>query len=94
MTKRAPVTLGDRVRAKRLELNLSQLDLATLAGIRPETVSRLENSKTAGALGTLHKVAPHLGTTIDALLADEAAQQTAGPNKAKATKETKGRKSK
>ena len=82
MTKRASVTVGDRVRAKRLALKLSQYEVAKLAGIRPETMSKLETGKNAASLVTLHKVAPILGTTIDELLNDE----TTAPKPPKKTK--------
>lgn len=86
MTKRAPVNIGDRVRAKRLAKNMSQYQVAQLAGIRPETMSKLETGKSASSLVTLHKVAPVLDTTIDELMADESAA------KPKPTKPTKGKK--
>jgi transcriptional regulator with XRE-family HTH domain len=67
MSKRAVVTLGDKVRAARTQKNLSQLELAQKAGVRPEVVSRIETGKSPGSLGSLYKLAPHLGLTIDEL---------------------------
>lgn len=71
MTKRAVVTIGDKLRAKRKKLELSQYEVARLAGLRPEVISRLETGKSDGSLGSLHKLAPVLGFTIDELLADQ-----------------------
>jgi len=67
MPKRAVVTLGDKVRAARIEKGLTQLELAQKAGVRPEVVSRIETDKSPGSLGTLYKLVPHLGLTIDEL---------------------------
>lgn len=67
MTKRALVTLGDKLRAKRLALKKSQYEVAVEAGLRPEVISRLENNKSPGSLVSLHKLAPVLGLTIEEL---------------------------
>lgn len=68
MSKRAP-TLGDRLRSLREKKNLSQYDVATAAGIRPESLSRLETGKSQTAtLASLHKLAPVLGCTIDDII--------------------------
>lgn len=83
MTRRAIVTVGDRVRAKRLAKKLSQLELANLAKLRPETVNRIETGRSPASLVSLHKIAPVLDTTVDGLLADESAPP---PKPAKTTK--------
>lgn len=57
------VTLGDRLRNAREKLGKSQWDVATEAGLRPETLSRLENGSSAG-LSSLHKLAPVLGLDV------------------------------
>lgn len=89
MTKRAVITLGDRLKSARIKLKKSQLEVAVAAGIRPEVVSRLENGRTNASLATLHKVAPVLGLTIEDLV-------KAGPGpavvKAPAPVKTKGKK--
>lgn len=87
MTRRAIVTVGDRIRAKRLAKKLSQLELANLAKVRPETVNRIETGRSPASLASLHKIAPVLDTTVDGLLQDESA---ASPKPAKST--TKGKK--
>lgn len=70
MTKRAPVTLGDKLKKARTAKNLSQYDVAKLAGVRPEVVNRIENGRSAGSLASLHRIAPVLGLSIDELVAD------------------------
>lgn len=76
MTKRAPITLGDKLRAKRLAMKKSQLEVAIEAGLRPEVISRLENGKSPGSLASLHKLAPVLGLSIDELTKDQQATAT------------------
>lgn len=83
MSRRAIVTVGDRIRAKRLAKKLSQLELANLAKVRPETVNRIETGRSPASLASLHKIAPVLDTTVDGLLADES---TAPPTPAKKKK--------
>lgn len=63
-----PITIGDRVRAARVKRGLTQNELANAAGIRPEVISRLENSRCAASLTSLCKIAPVLRITIDELV--------------------------
>lgn len=76
MTKRAVVTIGDRLRAKRLALNKSQYEVAVEAGLRPEVISRLENGRNKASLVSLHKLAPVLGFSIDEIIKDDGAVKT------------------
>lgn len=71
MSKRALVTIGDRLRAKRLALKKSQYEVAVEAGLRPEVISRLETGKSNASLASLHKLAPILGFSIDELVKDQ-----------------------
>jgi len=71
MTKRAQVTIGDRLRQKRLALGKSQYEIAVAAGLRPEVISRLETNKSNASLVSLHKLAPILGFSIDELMRDQ-----------------------
>jgi transcriptional regulator with XRE-family HTH domain len=66
--KRKPVTVGDRVVHGRKALGMTQLELAAAAGIRPETVSRIEGNKNDASLASLHKLCPILGFTLDELV--------------------------
>lgn len=90
MTKRAVVTLGDRLRKARMDKNMSQYDVAKAAGVRPEVISRLETGKSPGSLTSLHKIAPVLGLTIDELTVDT--QPGIKPARGKPTPASKGKK--
>lgn len=81
MTKRALVTIGDRLRAKRLALKKSQYEIAVEAGLRPEVISRLETGKSNASLASLHKLAPVLGFSIDELMKDQSVSNTKGKSK-------------
>lgn len=67
MSKRSVVTLGDKVRSARKAKNLSQLELAQKAGVRPEVVSRIETGRSPASLGSLFKIAPIIDVTVDEL---------------------------
>ena len=67
MRKSRP-TLGDRLRHAREAKGLSQYDVATQAGIRPESLNRIERGKANAALVSLHKLAPVLGLKMDELV--------------------------
>lgn len=77
MSKRHAVTLGDRLRTARIKLKKTQFDVAKESGLRPEAVSRLENGKSGASLGSLHKLAPVLGLTLEELVDLSTAFQTA-----------------
>jgi transcriptional regulator with XRE-family HTH domain len=69
MTRKATVTtLGDRIRHAREQQGLTQFELASRAGIRPEVLNRIERGKSVGALGSLHKLAPLLSISIEELV--------------------------
>lgn len=83
MAKRALViTIGDRLKAKRLALKKSQYEVAVESGLRPEVISRLETGKSNASLASLHKLAPVLGFSIDELVKD---QQSVTKQKGKKT---------
>lgn len=77
------MTVGDRVRKRRKEKNLSQLELANLAEVRPETVNRIETGKSPASLASLYKLARALDSTIDELTKD---QEVAAATKKKGKK--------
>ncbi|HEY3493811.1 MAG TPA: helix-turn-helix transcriptional regulator [Polyangiaceae bacterium] len=81
MTKRAIVTVGDKLRKARLDKNLSQYDVAQAAGVRPEVVCRIETGKSRGALASLYKIAPVVGLTLDELVGDQTKQKQKGTKK-------------
>jgi transcriptional regulator with XRE-family HTH domain len=63
--------LGRRIRERRLELGLSQSDVATRAGISVGKISELENGRSGSrgpTLARLYQVAGALNTPISELL--------------------------
>jgi len=51
---------GNRVRARRLEQGLTQLDLAEGAGVDRKTISRIENSRFSPSLINIYAIADAL----------------------------------
>lgn len=94
MTKRALVTLHDKLRAARQRLGKTQYEIALEAGVRPEVVSRLERGIGRGSLASLHKLCPVLGLSLDELVADTNlnAKPTVASTKAKPAPKKKGTK--
>lgn len=62
--------LGERIRARRKELGLTQENIATAAEIATNTVSNIENDKTKVSLPTLVEIVNFLGVTVDYVLCD------------------------
>lgn len=60
-------TLGERIKALRLERELQQRQLAEKAGLTPSMVSQIESGRLTPSLNTLGKVAGALGVPIAAL---------------------------
>ncbi|WP_020677334.1 helix-turn-helix domain-containing protein [Geopsychrobacter electrodiphilus] len=60
--------IGTRMRAKRLEMKLSQKALAEIIGISPPAINRLEKNIKAPSVDTLTKLAKALGVSTDFLL--------------------------
>lgn len=50
------LTLAQRLRRRREEIGLTQLDLATQAGLRHETLNRIERGKTTPDFRTIRKL--------------------------------------
>ena len=61
---------GPRLRARRLQAGLKQVELAARAGIRAHTLWRYEADKTVPSTRVLQRLAEALGTTVDVLLSD------------------------
>jgi len=59
--------MKNNIKKLRLQLNLTQDDLAQMAGVRRETIVFLEQGKYNPSLNLAHKVAQTLQTTIDNL---------------------------
>lgn len=64
-------TLGQRVRARREHLGLSQEALAAAAGVSRDSISRLERGRISPNLVTFGKIAETLNTSASALLAEQ-----------------------
>ncbi len=54
-----------RIKDLRARLNLTQADLASMVGVRRETILFLEKGKYNPSLKLAHKVAAALGSTIE-----------------------------
>jgi transcriptional regulator with XRE-family HTH domain len=65
------ITVGGRVREQRLAKDLTQKQLADLAGLHHTTISDLETGITVPGLSTLVKIAKALGVPLSALLVDQ-----------------------
>jgi len=63
------VSLGQRIRERRLALNMTQQGLAEALEITPQHVSLIEQDKSAPSLALLPKLAEELGVSIDYLVA-------------------------
>lgn len=56
--------VGAKIKEKRIELGLSQLDLSTLLNIEDSSLRRIEAGKTNPTLKTLYRIASALKLTI------------------------------
>jgi len=65
------MTFGQRIKERRLELSLTQEDLAKALGVSPQHISAIEQDKRAPGIYSLVKLAKTLGTTTDYLLTGE-----------------------
>jgi len=61
------MSIGSRIREKRLALKLTQQDLAQALGLTPQHVSVIEQDKRIPSLSSLVRIAQELGVTIDYL---------------------------
>ena len=62
------MSIGNRIRKRRLELGLTQGRLAHALGVTPQHISVVEQDKRAPSLSSLSKLAEELGVTIDFLV--------------------------
>ena len=60
--------LGGRIKARREELGLTQLQLAQVLEVTPQHISVIEKNKRAPSLDSLAKLAQELGVTTDYLI--------------------------
>lgn len=59
------MSIGDRIRKRRKQLNVTQQELATALGVTPQHISAIEQDKREPSLGSLVKLAEELGVTLD-----------------------------
>jgi HTH-type transcriptional regulator/antitoxin HipB len=59
-----PVDLGARIRARRLELGLTQIDLSGVARVTPRLVGELEHGKPTARLDGVMRVLGALGLDL------------------------------
>lgn len=69
----AHVQLGERLRQRRVDANLTLSELAERAGFGKAYLSRIENGKKVPPIGTLARIADVLGIEAASLLADTSA---------------------
>ena len=62
------MSLGQRIRQRRLALNITQQDLADALNITPQHISVIEQDKATPSLALLPKLAEQLGVSADYLL--------------------------
>jgi transcriptional regulator with XRE-family HTH domain len=63
--------LGERIKVRRGELGLTQLQLARALGVTPQHISVIEKEKRSPSLDSLAKLAQELGVTTDFLITGE-----------------------
>ena len=64
MRKPKPVTIGERIRARRVELGMTQLQLADRVGLKQTAVSYIETGKRDPAWRHLEPILSELGMSI------------------------------
>ena len=76
---------GQVIRKRRIELKLSQKQLADLVGVQPTTISRWETGSGYPDQGTISKVATELGITVNDLLGLEDEEENLNKKRKKYT---------
>lgn len=76
---------GQVIRKRRIELKLSQKQLADLVGVQPTTISRWEMGSGYPDQGTISKVATELGITVNDLLGLEDEEENLNKKRKKYT---------
>ena len=65
-------SLGDKLRHLRSERNISQRDLARLAGLSPNSISLIERDETSPSVATLQSLATALNIRMSYFFEEEA----------------------
>ena len=64
-------SIGERIKKRRKELHLTQVEIKQYVGISSGNLSDIENGNRAPALGTLYKLSQVLNCTIDWIVTGE-----------------------
>lgn len=62
------MSIGTRIKTRRLELKLTQKDIAKGVSLTPQHISAIEQDKRLPSIALLEKLANELGVTIDYLV--------------------------
>ncbi len=62
------MSLGQRIRKRRQDLEITQRQLAEALGVTPQHISAVEQDKRTPSLPSLAKLAEELGVTVDYLM--------------------------
>jgi len=68
---RRVVSLGQRVRERRIVLDITQQDIADALEVTPQHISLIEQDKVAPSIALLPKLAKELGVSADYLLSGQ-----------------------
>lgn len=63
------MSIGERIRKRRLELKLTQQEIAQALGLTSQHISAIEQDKRIPSLHSLTKLAEELGVSVDFLVA-------------------------
>lgn len=69
-----PKIIANRIKTKRVELGLSQKNLAERVGVTPPAINRFEKGEKSPSVDTLLKLAKALGVSTDFLLGAESGE--------------------
>lgn len=68
MGRKQPRVIGSAVRSYRARLGLTQSEVAELADVAPETLSRIERNRIAASLDLTRRLAESLDVSVDELV--------------------------
>lgn len=68
-------SVGAKLRARRLELNLTLVELSAKSGVSFATISKIETGKVHGGFQTIYKIARGLGILVTDLMEDDQLQE-------------------
>lgn len=84
MGRKQPRVIGSAVRSYRARLGLTQSEVAELADVAPETLSRIERNRIAASLDLTRRLAESLEVSVDELVHPSPRPPKAEPRPAEA----------